>query len=88
MEECHPMTDLEAAVRAFDVAKREAEEARIRAASEALAAKAKVDQARAALAEAIVTAVREGSRVTDVASLTGYSREQVRRIVRASGLET
>lgn len=36
---------------------------------------------------AIVKALREGARVTAVAAAAGYTREQVRRVARAGGIE-
>jgi DNA-nicking Smr family endonuclease len=48
------------------------------------AARAKVDQARDVLAEAIVAAARSGVRQVEIVRVTGYTRESVRRIVRAA----
>ncbi|MEU4566425.1 hypothetical protein [Micromonospora sp. NPDC023956] len=42
---------------------------------------------RERLAVAIVTAYRDGTRVGEIAQITGYGREQVRRILRAGGVE-
>lgn len=50
-------------------------------------AKEALDKARPALAEAIVEAARSGTRQTDIVRVTGYTREQVRRICRAAGIE-
>ena len=74
---------LDDAVRAFHAAEdglRQAERDRI-------AARAEVEKARLALAEAIVQAIRGGMRQVDVAAVTGYSRERVRQIARAAGIE-
>jgi len=49
-------------------------------------ARAAVPKARERLAAAIVTAYREGQRVGEIARITGYGREQVRRILRANGV--
>ncbi len=50
-------------------------------ASEELAA------ARSSLAEKIVQAARSGMAQTEIVRLSGYTREHVRRISRAAGLE-
>lgn len=50
-------------------------------------AKAALDKARPALAEAIVSAARGGTRQAEIVRITGYTREQVRRICRAAGVE-
>jgi DNA invertase Pin-like site-specific DNA recombinase len=68
------------AERAVPAAERAAE-ARVRAAREARAA------AREALALGIVEAWRTGTTQADIARRTGYSREQVRRILRKHGVE-
>jgi DNA-binding phage protein len=50
-------------------------------------AKDALDQARPALAAAIVDAARAGTKQADIARISGYTREQVRRICRAAGLQ-
>jgi len=50
-------------------------------------AKARVDQARAELHQAIVDEFRGGARQVDLVRRTGYSRERVRQILRAGGVE-
>lgn len=50
-------------------------------------ARAKVDQARADLAQAIVAAARAGMRQRDLVVATGYNRESIRRILRTNGVE-
>lgn len=50
-------------------------------------ARAAVPVARTRLAEAIVAAYEHGDRVTAIAAVTGYGREQVRRILRAGGVQ-
>lgn len=50
-------------------------------------ARAKVDQARAALAEAVVAEYTAGARVSDLAIRAEVSRETIRRILRAAGVE-
>jgi phage shock protein A len=44
-------------------------------------------QARTALAEAIVAEARRGTRQVDLIKATGLSRERVRQILRAGGIE-
>jgi hypothetical protein len=51
------------------------------------AARAEVPAARARLAEQIVISYQAGIRVGQIATITGYGREQVRRILRAAGVE-
>lgn len=77
------MGQLDDAVRAFHAA----EDAVRQAERDRIAAKAAVEKARERLAEAIVEAVRGGMRQVDVAGVTGYSRERVRQITRAAGIE-
>lgn len=50
-------------------------------------AKEALDAARAELADAIVEAARAGTKQADIVRATGYTREQVRRICRAAGLQ-
>lgn len=78
---------LEDAVKAYQAsltaleAARKAADARIKAAQE------KTEQARAALADAIVAEARAGVRQVDIIRRTKYSRERVRQILRAGGIE-
>jgi hypothetical protein len=51
-------------------------------------AQAAANAARIRLASAIVDATRAGLRQTRVVEITGYTREHVRRLVRASGAES
>jgi predicted transcriptional regulator len=51
------------------------------------AAKEALEAARPVLAEAIVNAARSGMRQTEIVRASGYTREQVRRICRAAGVE-
>lgn len=44
-------------------------------------------QRRAELAEAIADAIRGGMRIVEIARITGYDREHIRRIARAQGIE-
>jgi hypothetical protein len=50
-------------------------------------AKQALDDVRPKLAQAIVEAARNGTRQADIVRVTGYTREQVRRICRAAGVE-
>jgi len=50
-------------------------------------ARAKVTEARTALAEAIVAEFEAGARVGELAGRADYSRETIRRILRAAGVE-
>jgi hypothetical protein len=68
------------AERAVVTVERAAEE-RVRAARE------RRTVARLALAEGIVAAWQSGTAQAEIARRTGYSREQVRRILRAGGVE-
>lgn len=52
-------------------------------------AKEALDAAREELAQAIVEAARDGGmRQADIVKTTGYTREQIRRICRAAGIES
>jgi DNA-binding phage protein len=66
--------------RAVDAAERAAAE-RLKATREARTA------ARLALAKGIVEAWQAGTSQAEIARQTGYSREQVRRILRARGIQ-
>lgn len=55
--------------------------------AEVASARTDVPRVRERLAVAIVTAYRDGTRVGEIAQITGYGREQVRRILRAGGVE-
>ncbi|MEU7617172.1 hypothetical protein AB0B27_13910 [Micromonospora rifamycinica] len=50
-------------------------------------AKTKLDTARPRLAAAIVDAARAGRRQGEIVKVTGYTRERVRQICRAAGVE-
>ena len=79
----HVSDDLEAATAAYRAALNRVTDA----IAEVAAARTAVPEARARLAAAIVDAYRSGSRVGKIATVTGYGREQVRRILRAGGVE-
>ena len=46
-----------------------------------------LDSARPRLAEAIAAAARAGTKQAEIVRVSGYTREQVRRICRAAGIE-
>lgn len=73
--------DLEAAVRKLRAAEDGVPRAQERAAQIVAEARAKLDQARAELAEQIRAADRAGMRQRDIVAATGYSRERIRQIV-------
>lgn len=58
-----------------------------RVAREHRAAKAALDAIRPRLAAAIVAATKAGVRQTEIVRVTGYTRERVRQILRAGGVE-
>lgn len=51
-------------------------------------AKAAVDAARERLGDEIVKAARSGMRQTEIVRISGYTRETVRRLCRAAGVES
>jgi hypothetical protein len=77
------LSDLEAAVRAYA----QAQDAVVEAQQRVAEAREQVPIARERLAAAIVAATQAGVRQVDVVRVTGYSREQVRRILRSAGVE-
>jgi lambda repressor-like predicted transcriptional regulator len=83
--------DLDGAVSALQRAEADMPRARERAQQKAreiiAAAQRRVDTARAQLAEVIVAEYERGERVTDLARRAGYTRETIRRILRAAGVE-
>ena len=74
---------LDEAVRAY----RDAQAAAAAAEQRAADGRAEVLRRRDALAEAIVEAAESGLRQIDIIKITGYSRERVRQILRAGGIE-
>nr|WP_221382826.1 hypothetical protein [Actinoplanes polyasparticus] len=52
------------------------------------AAKTAMDAARDVLADEIVKAARSGMRQSEIVKTTGYTRETVRRICRAAGVDS
>jgi hypothetical protein len=79
----HVTSALEAAASAYHAALRRVDDAL----GEVAAARAAVPTAREVLAGEIVEAYRAGMRVGEIARLSGYGREQVRRILRRAGVE-
>ncbi len=79
----HVEGDLEAASEEYRVALQRVQDGLAEVAS----ARADVPKVRERLAAAIVTGYRDGRRVGEIARVTGYGREQVRRILRAGGVE-
>jgi BMFP domain-containing protein YqiC len=83
--------DLEEAVRALKAAEagvpRAEERAEERARQIKAAARARVDGARQELHKAIVAEYGRGVRQVDIVKRTGYTRERVRQILRADGVE-
>lgn len=47
----------------------------------------RITELRPAIGQAIVDEVRAGCRQPDISQITGYSRERVRQICRAAGVE-
>jgi hypothetical protein len=79
----HVLDDLEAAARAYQ----DAQAAVVDVQRQVAENRANVPHARERLAEAIVAAALVGVRLRDIVKVTGCSREQVRRILRAGGVE-
>lgn len=50
-------------------------------------AKAAIDTARPRLAAAIIDAARNGRKQGEIVAATGYTRERIRQICRAAGVE-
>jgi hypothetical protein len=79
---------LDRAIRAHQAAEAAVPLAQERAKQIVADARAKVEQARAALAAAMVAEYQAGrARQIDLIRRTGYSRERVRQILRAAGVE-
>lgn len=81
------MANLDAAARAYLAAKAQLPE--VQAAARALVADHRdlIEARRRELAAAMVAAAEAGTRQVDIIRVTGYSREQVRTILRAGGVE-
>ncbi|GAA4681430.1 helix-turn-helix domain-containing protein [Phytohabitans rumicis] len=76
-------SDLEAAAEAYRAALKRVDDGL----AEVAAARTDVPKVRTRLAAAIVQAYLDGTRVGEIARVSGYGREQVRRILRAGGVE-
>jgi multidrug resistance efflux pump len=81
------MAQLERAVEAYRAAQARVPQAEADAKALVRSARDEVATARAELAAAMVDAALNGVRQVDIIRLTGYSREQVRSILRAHGVE-
>ena len=79
--------DLDAAVLALAAAEDAEEAAKLKAASLVADARAGVAEARKVRDRAIVDAYQAGARQRDIVARTGLTRESVRRILRAGGVE-
>nr|MDT0661729.1 hypothetical protein [Micromonospora sp. DSM 115978] len=79
--------DLAAAVSAYASARAAVVDAQADADRLVGQARENAAQARSALADAIVRAARDGMRQVDIVRTTGYTRERVRQILRAGGVE-
>ncbi|WP_405107554.1 hypothetical protein OG559_24480 [Micromonospora sp. NBC_01405] len=79
--------DLAAAVRAYGEAWAAITGAQAEADRIVAEARSEITTARSRLAEAIVEAARNGMRQMDIVRATGYTRERVRQILRAGGVE-
>jgi F0F1-type ATP synthase membrane subunit b/b' len=66
---------------------REAQAALIDARAQVGQVRADVDRARTELADAIVAAARSGMRQVEIVKRSGYTRERIRQICRAAGIE-
>jgi hypothetical protein len=75
------------AVRALKAAQAGVPRAEERARQVVAAARGKVDAARADLAARIVAEYKGGARVAELARRAEYSRETIRRVLRAAGVE-
>jgi len=64
-----------------------AEQAVTDAEAQLRASRAQVRVARKGLHEAIIAAYEDGTRVRDLVEVTGLSRERIRQILRAAGVE-
>jgi chromosome segregation ATPase len=81
------MVTLEAALEAYRAALAEIHEAETRAKAAVQEAKSRAEARRADLAAAMVAEARRGTPQVDIIRRTGYSRDWVRRVLRAGGIE-
>jgi soluble lytic murein transglycosylase-like protein len=78
---------LDRALRAHQAAEDELPHAQARAKQIVADARAKIEATRIALAAAIVDEYERGARQVELIRRTGYSRERMRQILRAGGVE-
>jgi len=81
------MANLAAAVKAYRRAQAAVGAAQRSADERVRRARERATVRRVELAEAIVAAYRAGMRPVEIVKVTGYSRERVRSILRAGGIE-
>ncbi|GAA1028033.1 hypothetical protein GCM10009557_11590 [Virgisporangium ochraceum] len=81
------MADLRAAARAYREAEKGIESAKAAAEARIRAAREKAEACRTDLHAAMVDAARAGMAQKEIIEVTGYSRERVRSILRAGGIE-
>lgn len=81
------MAHLDDAARAYHAARARLPEVEAEAKAMIKAAREVIAAARVELAAAMVAAAEDGVRQVDIIRATGYSREQVRTILRAGGVE-
>ncbi|SDZ39847.1 hypothetical protein SAMN05444365_11324 [Micromonospora pattaloongensis] len=79
--------DLDAAVRDFSRAVSGIDAAKRAAKRRVEAARERAEAARAALHAAMVEAAQNGMRPVEIERRTGYTKERVRQILRAGGVE-
>ncbi|MER5701946.1 hypothetical protein ABT023_08305 [Micromonospora sp. NPDC002296] len=79
--------DLATAAQAYQQAQATMSSAQAEAERMVTEARGEIVAARSRLAEAIVEAARSGMRQVDIVRATGYTRERVRQILRAGGVE-
>lgn len=79
--------DLQATARDYRRAVAAVATAQRAAAARVATARQRADDARVRLASAIVEAAQAGVRPVDIVKSTGYTKERVRQILRAGGVE-
>jgi hypothetical protein len=79
--------DLDEAVRAYKKATASVERTRKAAQRRIADARGRADEARVVLAAAMVDAALRGVRPVEIERRTGYTKERVRQILRAGGVE-
>lgn len=81
------MGQLDDAAKAHRAARAALTAAQAKARMHIWAARERIEETRAALAAAIVAEARAGTPQVEIIRRTGYSRERVRTILRAGGIE-